>query len=109
MFALRIRATGVKQIRHLSASHWANIVQAPPDGILGLNQAFAADKSPTKVNLGVGAYRDDNGKPYILPSVKTAEERVIQKAEGHEYAGIAGIQSYIDLSLQFGKEGVFSR
>ena len=28
------------------------------------------DKDPRKVNLGVGAYRDEQGKAYILPSVK---------------------------------------
>lgn len=25
-----------------------------------------------KVNLGIGAYRDDNGKPWVLPAVKKA-------------------------------------
>ena len=84
-----------------SSSHWVAVPLGPPDGILGLNQAFTADTNPRKVNLGVGAYRDDDGKPYILPSVKIAEEKVMKKAEGHEYAGIAGIQSYIDLSLKF--------
>jgi aspartate aminotransferase len=36
----------------------------------GVSEAFKADTNPLKINLGVGAYRDDNGKPYILPSVK---------------------------------------
>lgn len=27
-----------------------------------------------KVNLGIGAYRDENGKPWILPSVRAAEK-----------------------------------
>ncbi len=27
-------------------------------------------QDPRKINLGVGAYRDENGKPYILPSVQ---------------------------------------
>lgn len=31
----------------------------PPDAILGVTEAFKADKNPNKVNLGVGAYRDD--------------------------------------------------
>jgi len=38
-----------------------------------VNEAFKADKSPKKVNLSIGAYRDDNGKPWILPSVKKVE------------------------------------
>ena len=42
----------------------------PPDPILGVTEAFMRDTSSKKMNLGVGAYRDDNGKPYVLPSVR---------------------------------------
>jgi aspartate aminotransferase len=42
----------------------------PPDPILGVTEAFKKDTNPKKINLGAGAYRDDAGKPYILPSVK---------------------------------------
>ena len=41
--------------------------------ILDINRVFAADPNPKKVALAVGAYRDENGKPWILPSVKAAE------------------------------------
>lgn len=41
----------------------------PPDAILGVTEAFKRDTNPKKINLGVGAYRDDNGKPYVLPTV----------------------------------------
>ena len=34
-------------------------LQAPEDAILGLNVAFKADSNPSKVNLGVGAYRTE--------------------------------------------------
>ena len=37
---------------------------------IGVTEAFKADKDPRKINLGVGAYRDGDGKPYVLPSVK---------------------------------------
>lgn len=51
-------------------SSWSNVPQGPPDPILGVTEAFKADKNPKKMNLGVGAYRDDNNKPYVLPSVR---------------------------------------
>lgn len=38
--------------------------------LLGVTEAFKADKDPRKINLGVGAYRDGDGKPYVLNSVK---------------------------------------
>ena len=43
---------------------------------------------------GVGAYRDDKGKPYILPSVKVAEEKVVSSGLNKEYAGITGVPEF---------------
>lgn len=42
----------------------------PPDPILGVTEAFKKDEHSKKINLGVGAYRDACGKPYVLPSVR---------------------------------------
>jgi aspartate aminotransferase len=39
---------------------------ASPDPILGTVIAFNNDKSDDKINLGIGAYRDSDGKPYIF-------------------------------------------
>lgn len=52
--------------------------------------AFNKDTDSRKVSLGVGAYRGDDGKPYVLDSVRQAEKRVLDKSLNHEYAGIAG-------------------
>ena len=38
--------------------------------IFKLTAAYKEDPFPQKVNLGVGAYRDDNGKPWVLPVVQ---------------------------------------
>ena len=84
------------------SSHWSSITLAPPDKILGLTEAFKNDTFPKKVSLGVGAYRDNDGKPVVLPSVRTAETRLLSKNLDHEYAGIAGVQNYVNLSLDFG-------
>lgn len=32
--------------------------------------AFRRDTDPKKVDLGIGAYRDNNAKPWVLPVVK---------------------------------------
>ena len=78
--------------------------QGPPDAILGITEAFKKDNNPNKVNLGVGAYRDDDGKPFILPSVRMAEDKLFAKRNNHEYATIAGITEFCDESakLAFG-------
>lgn len=41
-----------------------------------IKQAFNASKDPQKMNLGVGAYRDDSGKPVVLDVVREAEAKI---------------------------------
>lgn len=53
-----------------SRSFFAKVPMGPPDAILGITEAFKADGFPRKINLGVGAYRDDQGKPFVLKSVR---------------------------------------
>lgn len=66
----------------------------PPDVILGITEAYKKDPDSSKVNLGVGAYRDDEGKPFILPSIRMAEEKIFQKGLNHEYAPISGLGTF---------------
>lgn len=54
----------------MHSAWWGKVEMGPPDAILGVTEAFKRDTNPKKINLGVGAYRDDNGKPYVLPSVR---------------------------------------
>ncbi|CAO3608384.1 unnamed protein product [Mucor hiemalis] len=75
-------------------STWNAVPQGPPDAILGVSEAFKKDTSPKKMNLGVGAYRDDGGKPFVLNSVKKAERIMIDKNMDKEYAGITGVPSF---------------
>jgi aspartate/tyrosine/aromatic aminotransferase len=51
-------------------SNFANVTQAPPDPILHVNSMFKADPDPSKISVGVGAYRTEEGKPLILNCVK---------------------------------------
>ena len=46
------------------------VPQAPEDPLFGLMAAYRADTFDKKVDLGIGAYRDDNAKPWVLPVVK---------------------------------------
>lgn len=77
----------------------------PPDPILGVSEAFKKDTNPLKMNLGVGAYRDDQGKPFVLPSVREAERLIAQKGLNKEYAPIGGEPEFGKLSanLAFGE------
>ncbi|KAM0221256.1 hypothetical protein ACHAQD_005610 [Fusarium lateritium] len=66
----------------------------PPDPIFEVTKRFNADQSPQKVNLGQGTYRDEDAKPWVLPSVREAEKLIVDP--GHEYLPIEGLQSFRD-------------
>ena len=55
-------------------SVWSAVPLGPPDAILGITEAFKADPALEKINLGVGAYRDEAGKPYVLNCVKKVKK-----------------------------------
>ncbi|CDK24602.1 unnamed protein product [Kuraishia capsulata CBS 1993] len=72
-----------------------NIPQLPPDPLFGLKARYTADTRTNKVDLGIGAYRDQDGKPWVLPSVKLAEKAIHEDpAYNHEYLPIAGLQQF---------------
>ncbi|EED18540.1 aspartate transaminase, putative [Talaromyces stipitatus ATCC 10500] len=72
-----------------------NVPQAPEDPLFGLMAAYRKDPSDKKVDLGIGAYRDDNAKPWILPVVRKADDILKNDPElNHEYLPIAGLPQY---------------
>ncbi len=73
---------------------------APPDPILGVTDAFKRDTNPNKINLGVGAYRDDNGKPYVLECVRKAENLIHSLNLDKEYTLITGEPEFCEQSAR---------
>ncbi|MDP2170852.1 MAG: amino acid aminotransferase [Rhodocyclaceae bacterium] len=90
----------------MSTSLFANVEMAPRDPILGLNEAFNADKNPAKVNLGVGVYFGDDGKIPLLAAVKAAEKARLEAQPPRGYQPIDGTPAYNGAvqNLLFGKD-----
>ena len=78
----------------LSASLLSAVELAPRDPILGVTEAYVADKNPSKVNLGVGVYNDDTGKLPVLECVKRAEHVMVERNTPRGYLPIDGIPAY---------------
>jgi aromatic-amino-acid transaminase len=72
----------------------AGVEMAPRDPILGVTEAFNADTNPSKVNLGVGVYYDDNGKVPVLECVRQAEQKLAASPLPRNYLPIDGLQAY---------------
>jgi aspartate aminotransferase len=77
--------------------------KAPGDKILALMGEYAADPRPTKIDLGVGVYKDEQGTTPIMSSVKKAEQKILSAGKTKTYLGIAGNKGYgaavLDLAL----------
>lgn len=83
------------------SSVFGSVPTAPPDAILGLNTQYRADSSPSKVNLGVGAYRTSEGNPYVLPVVRRVEQALASDSSTtHEYLPQDGLREFYDLSAK---------
>ncbi|XP_055682665.1 aspartate aminotransferase, mitochondrial-like [Lutzomyia longipalpis] len=93
-------------VHRFSSSWWSDVKLAPPDPILGKIDAFHRDRNPRKVNVGIGIYRDDDGKPFVLPSVAKAEQRVFEKKLDKEYFPHTGCPNFTRLAteLAFGAD-----
>ncbi|HXQ30530.1 MAG TPA: amino acid aminotransferase [Steroidobacteraceae bacterium] len=66
----------------------------PPDALLGVMAAFAADPEPAKLDLGVGVYRDATGVTPIMAAVRAAEREVLQRQSTKTYVGAAGNRAF---------------
>ncbi|KAK4398147.1 Aspartate aminotransferase, mitochondrial [Sesamum angolense] len=96
----RVLASGaVGAARSMSTAWWRHVEPAPKDPILGVTEAFLADPSPDKVNVGVGAYRDDNGKPVVLECVREAERRIAGNLN-MEYLPMGGSVNMVEETLK---------
>ena len=78
----------------MTSSPFSEIPLAPADPILGLTDAFQADKNPKKVNLGVGVYQDGSGKVPVLSVVREAEKLWYEKEDSKSYLPIDGVPAY---------------
>ena len=87
--------------RLFSNSIWKPIPTIPPDNILFFNIKYNEEKNPNKVNLTIGAYRDENGKPWILPSVKLAKAKLeADKNHNYEYIRMEGDHEFTKLAVK---------
>ncbi|OMJ20952.1 Aspartate aminotransferase, cytoplasmic [Smittium culicis] len=91
-------------------SIFENVQEAAPDAILNLSLLYKADTFDKKVDLGVGAYRDENANPWILPVVEKAEKiLIIRKGRNHEYLPVKGLPEFTAgaARIAFGEDSEF--
>lgn len=77
-----------------------SVPPVPPDPIFSLVTRFQADPNPDKINLTVGAYKDESGQTPVMGCVKEAEEQLLECENTKNYLGIAGLQAFNELTAR---------
>ncbi len=76
-----------------------NLKQQPADKILALMSMYREDPRSTKIDLGVGVYKDANGFTPIMRSVKAAEKLLWEQQTSKSYVGLVGDPAYSDVMI----------
>ena len=79
---------------------------AKPDAILALMQEFRADTRTNKLDLGVGVYKDGEGKTPVMKAIKSAESKLIDTQETKAYVAPTGSAPFCSamIDLVFGAD-----
>ena len=73
------------------------LASQPNDPLLALIGLYNADQHPDKIDLGVGVYRDDQGRTPVMRAVKAAEKELIERQNSKSYVAPEGDRVFLDL------------
>lgn len=73
-----------------------NLPAAAPDKIIELMGLYAADTRATKIDLGVGVYKDGEGRTPVMRAVKAAERKLVEEQDSKSYVGLLGDLAFCD-------------
>ncbi len=88
---------------------FSHLNEQPKDKILALVAAFKEDPRDTKVDLGVGVYKDASGNTPVMRAVKAAEKRLIKDQKTKAYTGLAGDPAFSDAMIDLVLDGAVAR
>lgn len=82
-------------------SHFSEVSYVDLPAVFHLSARHNADQHPEKVNLTIGAYRNEAGKPWVLPVVTKAESLLAaDETLNKEYLSMGGLQSFTDAATR---------
>ena len=73
-----------------------SLPEQAPDKIIALMGLFAADTRTEKLDLGVGVYKDAEGRTPVMRAIKTAEARLLESQTSKSYVGLLGDLGFVD-------------
>jgi len=68
----------------------------PEDQIMALGALFRADPRQGKIDLGIGVYRDADGRTPVMAAVREAERRIWEGETTKSYTALVGDAAFND-------------
>jgi aspartate aminotransferase len=72
----------------------------PADKILALMAQYREDPRETKIDLGVGVYKDATGLTPVMKAIKSAEHKLWEDQDSKAYVGLAGDPAFGDAMIK---------
>ena len=88
---------------------FSNLKEHPADKILALMQLYKDDPRPTKIDLGVGVYKNAEGVTPVMRAVKAAERKLVEEQTTKSYVGLAGDPAFSDVMIDLVLGGAVPR
>lgn len=77
------------------STKFSGIQLGPPIEVFAIQKNFHDDTYEKKVNLTIGAYRTNEGKPWVLPVVRKVEKSLAaDDLQNHEYLPVLGLDAF---------------
>ena len=76
-----------------------SLKEQPADKILALMQKYKEDPRDSKIDLGVGVYKNAEGLTPVMRAVKTAEKQLWERETTKSYVGLVGDPQFSDVMV----------
>ena len=76
-----------------------SLKEQPADKILDLMQKYKEDPRESKIDLGVGVYKNAEGLTPVMRAVKTAEQQLWERETTKSYVGLVGDPQFSDVMV----------
>jgi len=76
-----------------------SLKEQPADKILALMQKYKEDTRESKIDLGVGVYKNAEGLTPVMRAVKTAEQQLWERETTKSYVGLVGDPQFSDVMI----------
>jgi aromatic-amino-acid transaminase len=76
-----------------------SLKEQPADKILELVQKYKEDPRASKIDLGVGVYKNAEGLTPVMRAVKTAEQQLWERETTKSYVGLVGDPQFSDVMI----------